>query len=266
MAADIGKWETAIAEVGDDDVLVRGYRLSELTGSVSYTEAAYLVATGELPRVEQRRMLDAILVSLIDHGISPSSIVARMLASCGTPVQASLAGGMLSVADWHGGAGEQVAYQLAELVSGADGTLADAVAKAVRVQLASGRRFEGFGHPQHPAGDPRALRLLDLADELRVAGEHVRALRLMSAEIAATRRPLGVNVNGAVAAVLLDLGFAPGAVRGVVIAARSFGLLAHVLEEREQGGRWRHAGADAVTYTGPAERPMPCPPTEPGDT
>lgn len=258
MASDITKWSTDIAEVLPDDVVLRGYRLSELVGRVSYTEAAFLVVTGELPSPAQRQTFDALLVSLVDHGISPSSIVTRTLASCGNPVQASLAGGLLTIADWHGGAGEEVARYLAALVA-EGGDPADAAGRFVRDQVAARRRIEGFGHPQHD-GDPRALLLLRLATEYGTSGPHCRMLVEIDRAIAAQRSPIGINVNGAIAAVLLDLGFPGSSVRGVVIAARSFGLLAHAIEEADQQGRWRHAPAANVEYTGRHDRHLPAVP------
>lgn len=271
MSGSIDRWETSIAEVRDDDVLIRGYRLGDLVGRVGFTDMVLLVHTGELPDESRRRMLDAIMVSLIEHGISPSTIITRMLASCGTPLQAAVSGGVLSIADWHGGSGEQLGEVLAGIVAavaddgghepGTDaftGALRDRAAALVRDYRERRQRFEGFGHPQHPEGDPRALMLLSLADELGVAGSHVRLIRLLDDEIAAAMgRRLQPNVTGAVAALLLDLGFSWRAVRGLVIASRTAGLVAHVVEELEQGGRWRHASADQVEYTGPAERSLP---------
>ena len=115
--SSIENWSTEIAEVQSDDVLIRGYRLSQLIGRISFTDSVYLVHTGELPTPQQRAMLDAIFVALIEHGISPSTIIARTLASCGTPSQAAVAGAILSIADWHGGSGEQLGKVLAEIVS-----------------------------------------------------------------------------------------------------------------------------------------------------
>lgn len=264
MATDSETWSTAIAEVRGDDVALRGYLLSDLVGRVSYTDAVFLVTTGELPEPPQRAMLDAIMVSLVDHGISPSSIIARTLASCGTPVQAAVGGAMLSIADWHGGSSEQLAEVLGPAVTAARAA-ADPPAEmtvrageAVRSAREQGRRIEGFGHPQHPEGDPRARLLLDLAEQLGTAGDHVRMLRALERSIEEQLgRRLPANVTGALAALLLDLGFPARAVRGIVIGSRAPGLVAHVVEELEQGGRWRHARADAVTYTGPQDRGVP---------
>lgn len=262
---DTSSWETSIGRVDDDRVIIRGYELSDLVGKVSYTEAVFLVVLGELPSEQRRRMLDAILVSLIEHGISPSSMIARMLASCGTPMQAVVAGATLSIADWHGGSGEQLAKVLAEVAASLpddpDDTALQASARELVAEYrARKERFEGFGHPQHAGGDPRAIQLLAIGDELGVSGIHVRLARALQEEITSSLgRPMPINVTGALAALVLDLGFPWKAVRGLVIAPRSVGLLAHALEELDQGGRWRHAPAATVTYTGPAPRTVPGP-------
>lgn len=270
MSGDAQTWSTGIAEVQEDEVVVKGYLLSDLVGKVTYTDSVFLVLTGELPSAERRQMLDAIFVALIEHGISPSTIITRMLASCGTPTQAAIAGGVLSIADWHGGSGEQLAETLAAVVAearaGGDEPGADALRERAAALVADYRsrkeRFEGFGHPQHKGGDPRAELLFGIAERLGVAGAHTTLVRLLDEEIASSLgRRLPVNITGAIAALLLDLGFPWRAIRGMVITPRTAGLLAHVIEELDAGGRWRHASADQVTYTGPPPRPVPGTPT-----
>lgn len=248
------KWSTAIAEVELDEVVVRGHRLSELVGQISYTEMAFLLVRGSLPTDPEKSMLDAILVSLADHGISPTTIVARTLVSCGTPIQASIAGASLSIADWHGGSGEEVGRILTEVRSQAEGdNVASACSAWVAAERSARRQIPGFGHPQHKDGDPRGRRLLELAASLGVAGQYCRILDELGTCVAeatdreSLRRP---NITGALAAILLDLQFPWQSIRGVVITARSIGLTAHVVEELEQGNKWRHAAAEDVEYTG----------------
>ena len=211
-------------------------------------------------------MLDAVFVSLIEHGISPSTMITRQLVSCGTPARAAIAGGVLSIADWHGGSGEELARILHELIEKSPGLEAGALDEALRAaavdHVAERRqakaRFEGFGHPQHVDGDPRARFLLEFADEQEVSGPAVRLLRHLERAVAdALGRPLHANVTGALAAILLDLGFSWRAIRGLVIAPRTAGLAAHVVEELEQGGTWRHASASEVDYIGPPDRSVP---------
>jgi len=266
MSETTEQWVTAIGRVDEDDVLIRGYQLSDLVGGVTFVDACFIVLTGELPPSGGRDVLDAIFVSVIDHGISPSSMIVRMLASCGTPIQAALAGAVTSIADWHGGAGEELAHRLHDIVAGSRGgtpkeereSLRAAAADLVVEYTAAKRRFEGFGHPQHTGGDPRANFLVDLARSKGVAGPHTEALGILSDEIERlTGRHLIANVNGAIAALILDLGFPWQAVRGFIVAPRTIGLTAHFVEEREQGGKWRHADDQAVIYTGTERRPLP---------
>lgn len=248
-------WRTAIAQVTADDVIIRGHRLTDLVGSVTYADMAFLLMRGDLPTRPEREMLDAILVTLADHGISPTTIVARTLASCGTPIQASMAGATLSIADWHGGSGEEVGQILTSILDEADGAdLAEACDRLVADRRLRREQVPGFGHPQHTGGDPRAIQLLGLAQSFGVTGRFCAALDVLGTSLADStgRESLRrANVTGALAAILLDLGFPWRSIRGVVIAARSLGLTAHVVEELEQGNRWRHAPADSVEYTGP---------------
>jgi len=249
------EWRTEIAEVQADDVIIRGHRLSELVGTVSFAEMVSLVLTGRLPTPGAAKMIDAVLVSLVDHGIVPSSIITRTLVSCGTPIQAAIAGGALSIADYHGGAGEALARVLVEVVEdagGDDARLHELCVQTVARYRRAGRRFEGFGHPQHGEGDPRAVQLSELAREWGVAGPHLRALEILGEVLTQSlKRPMRANINGALAAIMMDLGFPWEAVRGLVIAPRTVGLTAHVVEELAQGNRWRHAPAERIEYTGP---------------
>jgi citrate synthase len=258
-------WTTEIAQVTQDDVMIRGYLLSDLVGKITYVDSIFLVITGELPSAERKAMMEAIFVSLIEHGISPSTIVTRMLTSCGTPMQAALAGGALSVADWHGGAGAALGEELeaaVKLVGPVEEPLREAgLTKYAEEMVTRYRqenvRFEGFGHPQHTDGDPRATQLFALAENLGVLGPHSQLAMILDREIEkALGRRLPINVNGAVAALLLDLGFPAASNRGLVIGARMTGLVGHVVEELEQGNRWRHAPGDEVSYVGPKLRKL----------
>jgi len=253
------EWSTSIAKVELDDVLIRGYPLSELIGRLTFTDACFLVVRGDLPSSGERAVLDALFVSLIDHGISPSSMIVRMLSSCGSPIQSAIAGGVSSIADWHGGAGQQLAERLHSIVAeSADAEATTAAIAALVVEYSeSGRRFEGFGHPQHSEGDPRVALLRRLAESHGVAGSHVEALDELSVQIERhTGRKLKANVNGIIAALLLDLGFPWQAIRGFVITPRTMGLTAHFVEEQLQESRWRHASAETVNYTGTPRRKL----------
>ena len=259
MASEATEWATGIASAQDDDVVIRGYRLSELVGSITLTGGIFLVWQGRLPSQKELEVLDALFVAVLEHGISPSATISRTLASAGVPVQAAIAGGILSIGDVHGGAGEQLAHALST-VAADPAVPTEAAATAVIDRFANaGERVPGYGHPQHPDGDPRALALVRYARQRSVAGRYTDVAVAVEDQLSRRRgRPLPMNVDGATAAILLDLGFSWRMARPLIITARSAGLAAHVAEEGEQGGRWRHIPRSQVTYTGPApasERP-----------
>jgi len=117
MASEATEWATGIASAQDDDVVIRGYRLSELVGSITLTGGIFLVWQGRLPSQKELEVLDALFVAVLEHGISPSATISRTLASAGVPVQAAIAGGILSIGDVHGGAGEQLAHALSTVAA-----------------------------------------------------------------------------------------------------------------------------------------------------
>jgi citrate synthase len=256
-------WETGIAEVLPDDVVIRGHRLSDLVGSVTYADMAFLLVRGSLPSADERHTLEAILVSLADHGISPSTIIGRTLTSCGVPVQTAMAGALMSIGDHHGGSGEEVARVLVDLVSDSSaGTLHDRCTAIVADRRRQRVQVPGFGHPQHVRGDPRAVAILTLASERGVAREHCQALAELGTALAeSSGRPFlkHPNITGAIAGVLMDLDFPWQSVRGIVLSARCLGMTAHVVEELQQGNKWRHAPSSTVVYTGPQPEPSATP-------
>lgn len=255
------QWRTAVADPhGGDDVLVRGYSLLELIDRVDFVAAMYLVFTGELPTPPRRRMLDALLVSVIDHGISPSSAVTRLISASGVPIQACVAGGLLTLGDVHGGAGEQFARFVGDTVRehGADAAWDEVAAGVVAGHRAARRRVPGYGHPQHPDGDPRAPRLVATARELGVAGPHVAlAVALEQAVENASGRPIPMNIDGAIGSVALDIGLSWQHVRPLCLISRACGLSAHAVEETTRERAWRGIPFDTVAYDGPAARAVP---------
>lgn len=251
-------WETNIAKVEANDVIVRGERVTELIGHISYAEMMYLVLTGRRATPGQARVLDGLMVSVMDHGISPSTTVTRMLASYGVPIQVGVAAGILTFGDIHGGAGQQLAYQLQGVVEqiASQGEVDEkSIREAARALVSESRRLrrplEGFGHPQHDA-DPRTQILLQLARDEGVYGSYCTLLTCLEEELReATGRAIAANIDGAAAVLLLDLGLSPQLARLMLIAPRTVGLAAHYAEELEQGGAWRFVPGDQVTYTGP---------------
>ncbi|PZF83345.1 citryl-CoA lyase [Jiangella anatolica] len=259
------QWRTAVADPHTgDDVVIRGYSLLDLIDHVDFVSGIYLVLTGELPTEPRRRMLDTMLVSIVDHGISPSSAVARMISASGVPLQASVAGGLLTFGDIHGGAGEEFARFLSETVAEVEAgptTPEGWTATAERIvtgHRAAKRRIPGYGHPQHPNGDPRAPRLVGTAARLGVAGPHVAlALALEAAIERSGSRRIPMNIDGALGSIMLDIGLDWRHARAVCMIARTCGLAAHAVEETVRERGWRGIPFDTVDYDGPAPRPLP---------
>ena len=205
-----------------DRVEVRGRDLAgDLMGRVSFTEHFHLLLTGDEPTGDQRFFLDLVLVSIAEHGLMPSNVAARMtLAADPGSLHGAVAAGILGCGPVVLGTSEECARLLA----------AGGEPKAiVREYRESGRRIPGFGHPVHKPVDPRAERILELADERGVSGRHVALARALRDEVQLT-----MNVAMPIAAVLLDLGFPPVAAKAVPILARTASLLAHLAEEQEQ--------------------------------
>src|SRR5262245_53829726 len=219
---------TRIAQAYPDRVEVRGRDLTgDLMGRLTFTELFYLLLTGEEPTEEQRYFLDVLLVSIAEHGLMPSNAAARMtLAADPDSLQGAVAAGILGAGHVVLGASEDCARLLEQNV----GREPLGVAQEIH---ASGERIPGFGHPVHSPVDPRAERILELADERGVSGPHTAlAVGLRDAVPEAWGKPLTMNVSMPVASVLLDLGFPSAAVKGVPILARTAGLLAHLAEEQ----------------------------------
>lgn len=216
-----------------DEIEVRGYKLAgELIGELSFTAMFLLDLDGEMPSPAKVRVVDSVLVALMEHGTTPSSLASRLVLD-GAPesVQGAVAAGLLATGSRFLGTIDRVADSLQRVV-GADGSLESAAAEEVERLRAAGERVPGMGHNLHGDVDPRVARILAVAAEEGLAGRHVEALHaLHAAGQAAAGRPLVLNAVGAIGAVLSDLGYAPDQTRGFALVARCAGLFAHVVDE-----------------------------------
>ena len=236
------------------NISVRGHDLaSEIVGHMTFTELLLLDITGRAPAPGEVRVVDAVLVTLMEHGITPSSLITR-LALDGAPesTQGAIAAGLLSVGSRFLGVIEESARLLQEVVAsaGEDGSLADAARARVDVELAAKRRIPGLGH-NFLSEDPRPATLLGIARDEGLDGRHAEALEQVRVALSeATGRPFLVNATGGVGAVLSDLNFEADMIRGFALVARCGGLVAHLADERRNPiGRRIWAEARSIPTT-----------------
>jgi succinyl-CoA synthetase alpha subunit len=247
-------WTTGITRIEPNRVGVRGHEVAELMGKVSFGAAVYLILSGKMPSEKIGRLMDAILVASIDHGATPpSTLAARTVASTGATLSAAVAAGILSINKHHGGAIEDCARQIGAVIARAEknGTSIDEAAREEIAEMKSrGERMAGFGHRIHTK-DPRTKRLFEMADEAGASSKHVGAARAMEREFAATGKPLPINVDGALGAILADLGLDPRTFNGIFMIARTPGLVAHVVEEQTRERPMRRIDPENHAYDGP---------------
>ena len=251
------KWKTAITEIEPNKIKLRGYPLNELMGNISYAEAAYLALRGELPTPEVGKLMDALLVSSIDHGVTPPSALAAInSASTGAPLNAAVASGILAINKFHGGAIEGCMELLLAGKSQVDsGTSVQETAKNLVEEYRSAKkRMSGFGHRIH-TNDPRAERLFELAEEAGQSGTFIELMRSIGTELETSAgKKLPINVDGAIAAVLCELDFWTNLANAFFIIARVPGLVAHAAEEQERQRPMRKIDPTNHIYDGPSER------------
>jgi citrate synthase len=257
------RWASAITSIAANKILIRGYPVDELMGRLSFADAVYLLLMGELPTPAIGRMLNAVLVSSLDHGVPPPSTLAtRNVATTGAPLKDSVAAGLLAFGPAHHGDVEScmglLDTGLTMVRSGK--TMQEAADTLVEACLAKKEAPPGFGHRFHTR-DPRASRLFQMALELELEGEHIRLLRAVERAVEARSerfgRPLPVNVDGAIAAVCADLGFAYDLGNAIFLISRLPGLIAHAHEERSRHAPMRQIDPSDQDYDGPSERRLP---------
>lgn len=225
-----------LLEASGDQITIRGYDLvEEVIGQRSFVEVFYLCICARFPSLEERQMIDAMLVAMVEHGLTPSAIAAR-LTYLGAPesLQGAVASGLLGAGARYLGTSEEVARLLYRWFNPA----CDATATArdlVVAEASQGRKIPGFGHPIHRREDPRVVALLNLQRQLGLPRAYSAFMREVESALRAhTGRHLPMNAAGAVGAIICDLGLPPEFGRGLALLARCAGLLGHVFEERDQ--------------------------------
>jgi citrate synthase len=257
----IGKQDNAFTAIATSDatsVTVRGHDLcDDLIGKINFTDYFWLLVLGEKPTAAQRDMMDACLVAIAEHGLVPSVQAARMTLAAGPDAwQGAMSAGLLGMGSVVAGSSESAGRYLAEVIAKAeaDGTdIETAAIASLQDHKATKRKVAGLGHPQHSGGDPRADRLLAIADDLGVSGTYIETLRILGRHAPGIiGRPLPINVSGAIPACILDAGWPLEAIKAVPLLARAAGLSAHLYEEslRSIGFIMSHKADEAIGYDG----------------
>jgi citrate synthase len=258
MSALPERQTTSIATSTADDVFIRDASLCrELIGKLTFTEMIYFQVLGRRPSAAQTAILDACLVTLMEHGLTPSALATRLVySSAEEAMQAAVAAGLLAVGSRFVGTTEGCGELIQRVLAAGD----DGAAEARRIAVAfktDKKAIPGFGHPFHKPDDPRSPVLLALARERGIAGPHVAAVLALSAAIDETYgKHITLNATGAIAAVLGDAGVPREILRGMALIARAAGLVGHVHEEQKKPAMraiWE-AAEHAVAYDGEKAR------------
>jgi len=249
-------WKTKITKVEPDKIVTRGYRQQDLIGNVPFASVFFLLIKGKLPDEKESKMIDALITASIDHGVTPPSTHAsRVVASAGVPLPTAVGAGILAVGDIHGGAIEDSARILqkwVKLMRENKWTYQETAKRLLTKLQNEGKRMPGFGHRIHK-NDPRTKRLYELADELGITGDHIKLSTAAKEEFAA-KKALPINVDGAIAAVISDMGFQWELGKAFFLLGRCAGLIAHVYEEMTTQKPMRQICIQETEYEGPQER------------
>ncbi len=244
---------TKLCGYDEDNIMIRDKNLvNDLMGKVSFTEMILFHLLGELPSPMQTKITDAVLVTIMEHGLIPSAIVSRMtLFGAPESVQGAVAAGLLGVGDRFAGTASECAELLDRIVAVKEEDKKKLTQDIIQTLRENKQPVPGFGHPIHKKQDPRVKRLIEIAEQGGAKGEHIKAMYLLEESLAENLgRKLPTNISAAIAAVLGEADIPGKIMRGVILTARCGGLIGHLLEEMENpiaGGMW-NAIEEAVTF------------------
>lgn len=261
MANTPDLWKTAITDTSEGKLVVRGVEISQAIGTLSFGAMVYLLWKGVPPTPGEARLMEAILVSSVDHGTTaPSSLATRVVMSGGNPLNAAVAGGILAIGDSHGGAIEACAKIYQDWLATRDeipdtGQLAAIIVQEFQEKQ---KRIPGYGHRVYKR-DPRTLKLIEVAEREKLRGRAVDLALGIQDELERLSggKPLPLNVDGIIAALMTDMGFHWGLGKGFFILSRTAGLIAHAHEERTREKPMRSFGQTKPEYDGPRQTKLP---------
>lgn len=254
-------FETSLGWSTPESIYVQGLDLCrDVIGRVSFGDMAFFELQGRLPTAGESSMFNAVLVTLVEHGLTPSTIAARMTyAGAPESIQAAVAASLLGLGSVFVGSMEGAARVLEEALgrAAADADLEALAAPIVADFAARGERIPGFGHPIHRPDDPRSIRLFELAEEYGVAGRGMALMKAIGREVDRVRgRHVTINATGALGAILCDLGVDWRLARGIGAMSRAVGAVGHIREEIQKPmavDLWLAAEEAAVHETGGGE-------------
>lgn len=256
----IEPWKTALSDADATNIRIRGYDLNALMLKANFSDVLFLLHQGRLPTEGEGRIVNAIMIAAVDHGPgSPSAAAARLVASGNRQApEAALAAGVLAMGDVHAGAGSTCLELIASGVARAQKrslTMEQVAREIVTSAIETRTRLPGLGHRVHTTVDPRTAVLFGLAGEYGIAGDGVRFMRALERAASDQIKPLPINIDGALAALLYDMGCTPLFAKFIFILGRAGGLSAQVMEEysRERPMRIKVP----VEYDGEAPRDLP---------
>lgn len=231
--------KTSITKIEPNRIFTRGYSQDDLIANISFSEMVFLLLKGKLPCDKESKMLNYVLISFCDHGVTPPSTQAsRLIASSGSPLNVALSGGLLSFGKKHAGAIEDSMNLLQNIINdnmdnpnsnnlnGNEDKLAEEI---VKEYLDEGKKIPGFGHRYHKK-DPRGAKLMDLAKKENFMGPHIKLALAIENELS-KKKGIHINVDGVNGAILLDMGFSSTLGFGIFMIGRIPGIIAHVNEE-----------------------------------
>ncbi len=252
-------WRSAIANSDQSNLWIRGYEITALMQGTTFADVVFLLHQSRLPSAAERRLIDAILIAVADHGAgAPSCAAARLVASGNREsLSAAVAAGVLAIGDEHGGAGADCMELIAagtKLAGSGNISMEEAALRIFDDFRSAGKRLPGLGHRVHKERDPRTETLFNMARESGLARDGVAFMEALEKAAAVRRKVLPVNIDGALAAILYDLGFPSAFGKLVFIIGRVAGITAEVAEEhsREKPMRIKIP----TVYDGPPPRPL----------
>ena len=237
------EFKTAISKMTKDDLIIRGKKHSDMIGNWPFSKTVFFLLSGKEPSEKEEAVFDAMLTTVIDHGMgTASSMATRFVTSTGNPLNAAVAGGVLALGDYHGGAIEKAMRLFKEV---------DDATAFVKNALENKKILYGFGHKIYKDQDPRTVHLVALCKKNAYDSKYLTlALEVEKAIEAQKGKKIVLNVDGAIAALLLDMGFAPEMGKGFFIISRTPGLVAQALEEKEREKPVRRVSEEDITYDG----------------